>query len=87
MWSLIWYQGIIEIVGGVLLIFGLFTRVVAFILAGDMAVAYFMSHAPRSYYPIQNNGNLAILYCFVFFYLVFSGPGPWSIDAKRSSNP
>ena len=87
MWSLIWYQGIIEIVGGVLLILGLFTRVVAFILAGDMAVAYFMSHAPRSYYPIQNNGNLAILYCFVFFYLVFSGPGPWSIDAKRSSRP
>jgi putative oxidoreductase len=85
--TLIWYQGIIEIVGGPLLILGLLTRPVAFILAGDMAFAYFMGHAARSIYPIQNAGNLAILYCFVFFYLVFSGPGPWSVDAKRSDAP
>jgi putative oxidoreductase len=84
--SLIWYQGIIEIVGGVLLILGLFTRPVAFILAGDMAFAYFMGHSSRSIYPIQNGGNLSILYCFVFFYLVFSGAGPWSIDARRSGD-
>jgi len=82
--TLIWYQGIIELIGGPLLILGLFTRPVAFILAGDMAFAYFMSHAPRSIYPIQNAGNLAILYCFVFFYLVFAGPGPWSIDARAA---
>ena len=85
--SLLWYQGIIEIVGGALLTLGLLTRPVALILAGDMAVAYFMSHAPRSFYPIENNGNLAVLYCFVFFYLAFAGPGPWSIDARRSNNP
>jgi putative oxidoreductase len=76
--------GIIEIVGGALLILGLLTRPVAFILAGDMAFAYFMGHASRSYYPIQNGGNLAVLYCFVFFYLVFAGPGPWSIDGRGS---
>lgn len=85
--SLIWYAGLIEIVGGVLLILGLLTRLVAVIVAGEMAFAYFMGHAPRSMYPIQNGGNLAILYCFVFFYLVFAGPGPWSIDARRSDNP
>ena len=85
--TLIWYQGIIEIVGGVLLVLGLLTRLTAFILSGDMAVAYFMSHAPRSFYPIQNAGNLAILYCFVFLYLAFSGPGPLSVDAKRFTNP
>lgn len=85
--SLIWYAGLIEIVGGVLLILGLLTRLVAFIVAGEMAFAYFMGHAPRSMYPIQNGGNLAILYCFVFFYLVFAGPGPWSIDARRTESP
>jgi putative oxidoreductase len=87
MGSMIWYQGIIEIVGGTLLILGLLTRLTAFILAGDMAFAYFMSHSPRSYYPIQNQGNLAVLYCFVFFYLTFAGPGRWSVDAALSDNP
>jgi putative oxidoreductase len=86
MYTLIWWQGVIEIVGGSLLIIGLLTRPVAFILAGDMAFAYFMGHAGRSFYPIQNGGSLAVLYCFVFFYLVFSGPGPWSIDGKRSGS-
>lgn len=85
--TLIWYQGLIEVIGGSLLILGILTRPVAFILAGDMAFAYFMGHAGRSVYPIQNNGNLAILYCFVFFYLVFAGPGRWSVDAKFSENP
>jgi len=82
MYSLIWYAGAIEIVGGALLVLGLLTRLVAFIVAGEMAFAYFMGHSSRSFYPIQNGGNLAVLYCFVFFYLVFSGPGPWSLDAR-----
>ena len=74
-------QGPIELVGGLLIVFGLFTRPVAFILAGDMAVAYFMSHAPRGFFPMLNAGNAAILFCFVFLYLVFAGGGPWSLDA------
>jgi len=82
--SLLWFAAVIEIIGGVLLIIGLFTRWVAFVCAGFAAFAYFIGHAPRSYYPIQNGGTLAVLYCFVFFYLFFAGPGPWSIDAKRS---
>ena len=80
MTPLLYVQGLIEIVGGILLLIGAYTRVVAFILAGDMAVAYFMAHFPRSFFPGANGGNLAILYCFVFFYLVFSGGGPWSVD-------
>lgn len=75
--------GILELVGGVLIILGLFTRSVAFILSGLMAVAYFMAHAPRGFYPILNAGELAILYCFVFLYIAAAGPGPWSIDAAR----
>ena len=80
--SLIGVQGIIEVVGGALLLCGLFTRPVAFILSGDMAVAYFMSHFPNGWLPIENGGDLAVLFCFVFFYLFFAGPGPWSIDAR-----
>jgi putative oxidoreductase len=75
--------GILELVGGVLIILGLFTRSVAFILSGLMAVAYFMAHAPRGFYPILNAGELAILYCFVFLYIAAAGPGPWSVDAAR----
>ncbi|MDF2620661.1 MAG: DoxX family protein [Xanthobacteraceae bacterium] len=78
--------GIIELVGGVLLLIGLFSRPTAFILSGMTAVAYFMVHAPQNFYPILNGGELAALYCFVFFYLTFAGPGPWSIDALRSRN-
>ncbi len=81
------FAGAIEIVGGALLVVGLFSRWVAFIVAGEMAFAYFIGHAPRSFYPIQNGGNLAILYCFVFFYILFAGPGLWSVDAMRSKNP
>jgi putative oxidoreductase len=70
-------------VGGVLIILGLFTRPVAFILAGDMAVAYFMAHFPKSFFPALNNGDAAILFCFVFLYLAAAGGGAWSIDATR----
>lgn len=83
--SMLWFAAAIEIIGGPLLAVGLFTRWVAFILAGEMAFAYFIGHSPRALYPIQNGGNLAILYCFVFFYFVFAGPGPWSVDAARSA--
>ena len=75
--------GILELVGGVLMILGLFTRSTAFVLSGLMAVAYFMAHAPRGFYPILNAGALAALYCFVFLYIAAAGPGPWSIDAAR----
>ncbi len=75
--------GILELVGGVLLILGLFTRPTAFILSGMTAVAYFTAHAPRGFYPILNAGELAALYCFAFLYLAAAGPGPWSVDAAR----
>lgn len=81
--SLFGVGGILELVGSALIIFGLFTRVAAFILSGEMAAAYFMFHAPRSFYPVSNQGEPAILFSFVFLYLVFSGPGPWSVDAAR----
>jgi putative oxidoreductase len=80
--SLTGIQGVIELVGGVLLLIGLFTRPVAFILSGDMAVAYFMAHFPKSWLPLLNNGELAVLFCFIFLYLFFAGPGPWSVDAR-----
>lgn len=78
--------GIIELVGGILLLIGLFTRPTAFIVSGTMAVAYFLVHAPQNFYPIINQGETAALYCFVFFYLVFAGPGPWSVDALRGAD-
>ncbi|MPZ41436.1 MAG: DoxX family membrane protein [Rhizobiales bacterium] len=81
MFSLYWWAGAIEIVGGVLLLVGLFTRPVAFILAGELAFAYFIGHAPRSFFPIVNNGEAAVLFCFVYFYLAFAGGGPWSVDS------
>lgn len=83
--SLPWIAGALEIVGGAFLVLGLFTRPVAFILSGQMAVAYFMAHAGQSFFPIQNGGELAVLYCFIFLYLVFSGPGAWSIDGRREA--
>jgi putative oxidoreductase len=87
MFTLSWFQGVIELVGGVLLAIGLFTRPVAFILSGDMAVAYFMAHAPQNFFPIINRGDAAILYCFIFFYIFFAGPGPWSLDAMWRGAP
>ena len=79
--------GILETFGGILLIFGLFTRPVAFILSGDMAVAYFMAHAPKNFFPMLNGGDGAILYCFVFLYFVFAGGGRWSIDEAVGRKP
>lgn len=86
LFSLLGVQGLLEIVGGFLILIGLFTRPVAFILAGDMAVAYFMAHAPKSFFPVLNGGDSAILYCFVFLYLFVAGGGAWSVDeAVRSA--
>jgi putative oxidoreductase len=76
--------GALELVGGALLLVGLFTRPVAFILAGEMAVAYFMGHAPRGFWPILNEGAPAIFFCFLWLYISSAGPGPWSIDALRA---
>ena len=77
------YAGVIELVCGVLLVIGLFSRPAAFIASGMTAVAYFMVHAPMGFYPILNKGELAVLYCFVFLYIAAAGAGPWSIDAMR----
>ncbi|MGF1474156.1 MAG: DoxX family protein [Geminicoccaceae bacterium] len=82
--SLPWIAGVFELIGGALLIVGLFTRPVAFLLSGLMAVAYWMVHAPQSFYPIENGGDAAILYCFVFLFILFAGPGPLSVDALRN---
>lgn len=75
--------GIIELVGGMLLVLGLFTRPVAFVCSGLMAAAYFIAHAPRSFFPILNNGELAIMFCFVFLFLAVAGGGAWSLDRLR----
>jgi putative oxidoreductase len=82
--SLMGLAGVLETVGGVLLLLGLFTRPVAFLLAGEMAVAYFKAHAPGGLWPILNRGELAVLYCFLFLYLAAAGGGPWSLDAARA---
>jgi len=76
--------GILETFGGLLLLLGLFTRPVAFILAGEMAVAYFQFHFPRGFWPLLNQGELAALYCFLWLYFSAAGPGPWSLDALRA---
>jgi putative oxidoreductase len=72
--------GVLELVGGILLVVGLFTRPVAFILSGMCAVAYFYAHAPRGFYPLTNGGELAVLYCFTLLYLAAAGGGAWSLD-------
>jgi putative oxidoreductase len=77
--------GALELFGGALIVIGLFTRVVAFVLSGMMAVAYFMAHAPQSFFPLVNMGELAVLYSFVFLYFAAAGPGPWSVDAAMRS--
>jgi len=81
--SLAGWSGILEFVGGILLVIGLFTRLTAFILSGEMAVAYFMVHAKMGFYPMNNHGEIAVLYCFVFLYLAAAGGGPWSLDRLR----
>lgn len=77
-------SGILEAFGGLLILIGLLTRPVAFILCGFMAVAYFMAHAPQNFFPVNNMGDAAILYCFIYLYLFFAGPGAWSVDHARS---
>jgi putative oxidoreductase len=79
--SLSGIAGILELFGGALLLIGLFTRPVAFLLSGEMAVAYFYAHAPQGFWPLLNRGELAALYSFVFLYLAAAGAGPWSVDA------
>ncbi len=81
--SLAGLAGVLETFGGALLFVGLFTRPVAFLLSGQMAVAYFLSHAPTGFWPILNRGELAMLYCFIWLYLAAAGPGLWSLDALR----
>ncbi|WP_207539541.1 DoxX family protein [Sabulicella rubraurantiaca] len=83
--TLFWIGAVMEFVGGLLILLGLLTRPVAFLLAGEMAVAYWMFHAPRNFYPTLNGGDAAILYCFVFLLLVFTGPGAWSLDGARGA--
>lgn len=80
LFSLMGLAGVLEFFGGLLILLGLFTRPVAFLLAGEMAVAYFMAHAPKGFWPLLNRGELAALYCFVFLYLAAAGGGPWSGD-------
>lgn len=77
------YAGLIELVCGLLITLGLFTRPAAFLASGTMAAAYFIAHAPQDFFPVNNGGDAAILYCFVFLYLAIAGPGAWSIDGSR----
>jgi putative oxidoreductase len=81
--TMLWIGAILELVGGLLLLVGLFSRPVAFILSGEMAVAYWMFHAPQSTFPSVNMGEAAVLFCFIFLLVAAAGPGPWSLDASR----
>jgi putative oxidoreductase len=85
--SLLGVAALVEIVAAPLIILGLFTRPAAFIAAGEMAVAYWMFHAPKSFYPLLNMGEVAILFCFVFLYIAAAGPGAWSVDSARMRKP
>jgi putative oxidoreductase len=84
LFSLLGLAGVIELFGGLLLLVGLLTRPVAFVLAGEMAFAYFIAHAPKAFFPALNGGDAAILFCFVFLYLSVAGAGAWSVDARRA---
>ncbi len=83
LFSLIGLAGVLEFFGGLLILLGLFTRLSAFLLSGEMAVAYFMAHAPNGLWPLVNKGDPAVLFCFVFLYLAAAGGGPWSLDRFR----
>lgn len=83
--SLFGLAGLLELVGGAAIVLGLFTRPIAFILSGEMAVAYFMAHAPQGFFPVLNGGELAIIYSFAFLYFAAAGAGPWSLDARRKA--
>ena len=80
MWTESWVGGVLETTGGALILIGLFTRAAAFVLSGEMAVAYFQKHLARGLWPLQNSGEPAVLFCFVFLYLLFAGGGPLSLD-------
>jgi putative oxidoreductase len=82
---LLLFAALLEVVGGILILIGLFTRPVAFILSGQMAVAYFMAHSPKSFYPAINGGDGAILFCFIFLFIVFSGAGALSLDQRKTA--
>ena len=84
---MLFVAAVLEVGGGALVALGLFTRPVAFILSGQMAVAYFLAHASKSFWPALNMGEAAIFFSFVFFYLVFAGPGEWSLDAQLRKRP
>lgn len=77
--------GILEFAGGILLALGLFTRPVAFLLAGEMAIAYFMAHMPHDFFPVNNSGDAAISFCFIFLYLIFAGGGAFALDNRRNA--
>jgi len=83
LFSLIWFAGAIELVFGTLLLIGLFSRCAAFVLSGHLAFAYFIGHAPNGFFPLTNRGESAVLFCFIFLILAFTGGGPWSADAMR----
>ena len=82
MFSQIWFAGVLEVFGGALMLLGLFSRPVAFVLAGEMAYAYFTQHARRGFWPLTNGGELAVLYCFIWLYIAAAGPGPISLDRR-----
>jgi len=83
--SQFWFAGVLEVFGGILIVLGLFTRPVAFLLSGEMAVAYFQAHFPRNFWPVLNGGENVVLFCFVFLYLFATGAGPYSLDALLGS--
>jgi putative oxidoreductase len=83
LFSMFWFAGALEIIGGALLAIGLFVRPTAFVMSGLMAAAYWIAHAPRSPFPVLNGGDAAILYCFLFLYLVFAGPGAFALDNQH----
>jgi putative oxidoreductase len=83
MLTLEWFAGCIELFGGLLVLVGFQTRIAAFLMSGEMAIGYWLDHAPKSLFPAKNGGDAAILFCFIFLYLVFAGPGAWSVDNRR----
>jgi putative oxidoreductase len=83
--TLLWFAGVIEALGGLLLALGLFVRPVALIMSGEMAVGYWMFHAPKSFFPLVNGGDGAVLYCFLFLYIFVAGGGAWSVDRARGT--
>ena len=77
-----WFAGVIEVIGGIMIAVGLFTSIAAFIASGEMAFAYFIAHAPKSWNPLANGGELAVLYCFLFLYIATRGGGRWSVERR-----